>query len=44
MRVKDHPRTEVPEKYLEAITKYPPDENLGTQVVPAAVKRSDVNP
>jgi hypothetical protein len=44
MRVKDHPRTKVPEKYIEAIPKYPLDENLGTQVVPAAVKRSDVNP
>ena len=29
---------EVAERYLEAITKYPPDENLATQVVPAAVK------
>ena len=29
---------EVAEKYLEAIQKYPPDENLATQVVPAAVK------
>jgi hypothetical protein len=26
------------ERYLEALKKYPPDENLGTQVVPAAVK------
>ena len=30
--------SEVAERYLEAITKYPPDENLATQVVPAAVK------
>ena len=30
--------SEVAERYLEAITKYPPDENLGTEVVPAAVK------
>jgi hypothetical protein len=30
--------SEVAEKYLEAIQKYPPDENLATQVVPAAVK------
>ena len=29
---------EVAERYLEAITKYPPDENLATEVVPAAVK------
>jgi hypothetical protein len=29
---------EVAEKYLEAITKYPPDENLTVGVVPAAVK------
>ncbi len=29
---------EVAEKYLEAIKKYPPDENLGVEVVPAAVK------
>ncbi len=29
---------EVAEKYLEAIQKYPPDENLGDQVIPAAVK------
>ncbi len=29
---------EVAEKYLEAISKYPPDENLGVQVIPAAVK------
>jgi len=30
--------SEVAERYLEAITKYPPDENLATEVVPAAVK------
>lgn len=30
--------SEVAEKYLQAIKKYPPDENLATQVVPAAVK------
>ena len=30
--------TEVAEKYLEAIQKYPPDENLGTPVVPVAAK------
>ena len=29
---------EVAKKYLEAITKYPPDGSLGTQIVPAAVK------
>jgi hypothetical protein len=29
---------QVAEKYLEALKKYPPDENLGTDVVPAAVK------
>ncbi len=26
------------EKYLEALKKYPPDENLATEVVPTAVK------
>ncbi len=31
---------EVAEKYLEAINKYPPDENLAVEVVPAAVKSS----
>jgi hypothetical protein len=29
---------EVAKKYIEAITKYPPDDSLGTQLVPAAVK------
>ena len=29
---------EVAQKYLEAIEKYPPDENLAAQTVPAAVK------
>jgi hypothetical protein len=29
---------EVAGRYLEALTKYPPDESLATQVVPAAVK------
>jgi hypothetical protein len=29
---------EVAKRYLEAITKYPPDGNLGTLIVPAAVK------
>ncbi len=29
---------EVAEKYLEAMKKYPPDENLAVEVVPAAVK------
>jgi len=29
--------TEVAKRYLEAITKYPPDDSLGTQIVPAAV-------
>ena len=29
---------EVAEKYLEAIKKYPPDENLAVEVVPAAIK------
>jgi len=28
---------EVTKKYLEAITKYPQDNSLGTQIVPAAV-------
>ena len=30
--------TEVAERYFEALAKYPPDENLATQIVPAAVK------
>ena len=30
--------SEVAERYLEALQKYPPDENLATQLVPAAVK------
>ncbi len=29
---------EVAKRYLEAITKYPPDGSLGTEIVPAAVK------
>jgi hypothetical protein len=29
---------DVANRYLEAISKYPPDENLATEVVPAAVK------
>jgi len=29
---------EVGARYLEALAKYPPDESLGTEVVPAAVK------
>ena len=29
---------EVAGRYLEALTKYPPDENLGTEIVPAAIK------
>ena len=33
-----HKGPEVAERYLEAIAKYPPDENLATEVVPAAVK------
>ena len=33
-----HKASEVAERYLEAITKHPPDENLATEVVPAAVK------
>ena len=33
-----HKASEVAEKYLEAIQKYPPDENLANPVVPAAVK------
>ena len=28
-------------KYLEALAKYPPDENLGTEPVPAAVKATN---
>jgi hypothetical protein len=28
---------EVAKRYLEAMTKYPPDDSLGTQIVPAAV-------
>jgi len=31
---------EVAEKYLEALKKYPPDENVGVEVVPAAIKSS----
>ena len=30
--------TEVGKRYLEALNKYPPDESLATNVVPAAVK------
>jgi len=30
--------TEVGAKYLEALTKYPPDESIGTIIIPAAVK------
>ena len=33
-----HKASEVAERYLEAISKYPPDDNVGTEVVPAAVK------
>jgi hypothetical protein len=33
-----HKAQEVAETYLEALKKYPPDESLGTPVVPAAVK------
>ena len=33
-----HKGPEVAERYLEAIAKYPPDENVGAEVVPAAVK------
>lgn len=29
---------EVAKKYLEALSKYPPNENLATQLIPAAVK------
>lgn len=29
--------TEVAKRYLEALTKYPPDDSLGTEIVPAAV-------
>jgi len=29
---------EVAKKYFEVLKKYPPDENLGKQLVPAAVK------
>ncbi len=32
---------EVAEIYLEAIKKYPPDENLGTTIIPAAVKSTE---
>ena len=32
---------EVANMYLEAIAKYPPDENLATEVVPAAVKATN---
>lgn len=32
--------TEVANRYIEAIGKYPPDENLGRQLVPAAVKET----
>jgi hypothetical protein len=30
--------TAVGEMYLEALKKYPPDENLATEIVPAAIK------
>ena len=30
--------TEVAEKYMEMLAKYPPDENLANEIVPAAVK------
>jgi len=33
-----HKADEVGKIYLEALSKYPPDENLGTQVVPSAIK------
>ncbi len=33
-----HKAPEVAERYLEAITKYPLDANIATEVVPAAVK------
>lgn len=29
---------EVAKRYIEAITKYPPDDNLGVMLVPAALK------
>jgi hypothetical protein len=34
--------SEVAKRYLEALTKYPPDESLATQIVPAAVKGTHV--
>ena len=30
----------VGERYLEALAKYPPDDDVGTEIVPAAVKSS----
>ena len=36
-----HKASEVGEKYLEAMKKFPPDGNLGTQVVPAAIKATE---
>jgi len=33
--------TEVAKKYFEIMQKYPPDENLGTPVVPGAVKTTN---
>ena len=33
-----HKAQQVGETYLEALKKYPPDESLGAQVVPAAAK------
>lgn len=33
--------SETAERYLEALAKYPPDENLGTELVPAAVKATN---
>ena len=33
-----HKASEVAERYLEAITKYPLDANSATEIVPAAVK------
>jgi hypothetical protein len=33
-----HKASEVAERYLEALAKYPPDEKIAIEVVPAAVK------
>ena len=36
-----HKAKEVAEKYIEMVAKYPTDENLTTEIIPAAVKRTE---